>query len=167
MMGRQVNFWLSDKDQIELQSIVLSKGSFAVINTQLKAPAILLKEKFERVHLEHKVERFHIVPKALSEEIVWEHNPYNGTYDPDLSRSSVIQYNPCRIEGSSIFQGRFYFQARYVDDLGQLVEKHAMFTKIGDALLRLVRKNLNHLHSGFYAGNEALKLKDAGFQFRP
>jgi hypothetical protein len=166
MMGRQVYFWLSDKDQIELQSIVLSKGTFAVINSQSKTPALLLKEKFERVRPDHKVEGFHLVPKVLSEGIVWEHNPYSDAYDPDLSRSSVIEYNPCRTEGSSIFQGRFYFQARYFDDLGQLVEKHATFTKIGDALLRLVRKNLNHLHSGLYAGNEALKLKDAGFQFR-
>ncbi|MER8656563.1 hypothetical protein [Mesorhizobium sp. M0847] len=166
MMGRQVNFWLSDKDQTELQSIVLSKGVFAVINSRSKTPAPSLKEKFERVHPGRKVEGFHLVPKALREEIVWKHNPYNDTYDPDLSRSSVIQYNPSRTEGSSIFQGRFYFQARDFDDLGQLIEKHAAFTKIGDALLRLVRKNLNHLHSGFYAGNEALKLKDAGFQFR-
>ncbi|PBB26991.1 MULTISPECIES: hypothetical protein [unclassified Mesorhizobium] len=167
MMGRQVNFWLSVKDQTDLESIVLSKGSFAVLNSHSSAPELLMKERLERIHPDHKVERFHLVPKALSGEIVWDHNKHNDTYDPDLGRSPVVQYNPCRIEGSSIFQGRFYFQARYVDDLGQLVEKHATFNKIGDSLLRLVRKNLNHLHSGFYAGNEALKLKDAGFQFRP
>ncbi|NUS20769.1 MAG: hypothetical protein HOQ25_13430 [Mesorhizobium sp.] len=137
-----------------------------MINSHSKAPKLLLKEKFERVRPDHAVEGFHIVPKALTEDIVWEYNPHNDTYDPDLSHSPVIQYKPCRIEGNSIFQGRFYFQARYVDDLGQLVEKHAAFTKIADALVRLVRKNLNHLHSGFYAGNEALKLKDTGFQFR-
>ena len=86
-------------------------------------------------------------------------------YSCDVTIQPVVEFD--RFFGNSRFirAGRLYRIDKYPGDDGKLVSKPDAFIEWGERLYQGAKKSLTKVEQGCFAGEEALKMREAGVAF--
>jgi predicted nucleotidyltransferase len=177
-MSRQVNFYMSKDDQIELMSILFEAVPELLIvkdeteGTELefigKANLIISFGSFFRVYFG----RYQDLDKFVYEKPVqMTVAPFRIRHTLDANISPVVEFIPCWFSKSDdevlqINRGRLYFNISYYEfSNGELRSKGDGFVKFSKKCLSIFKKNLKFdKDRGAYFGRGALRDELSGWR---
>jgi hypothetical protein len=162
MNSRQVNFFLTARDQAELLTQLAAVGDFIVVAGTTKSGGVNRLESAEikqmgvdrlQVYLMRPNDiggvRFHDVPKM-------------GYKSVDVLRSPVVEFDRCYHAEGLLRRGRLYVVTAFYDGM-ELTRKDGAFLQWAGALIKTARRKLTKdPRSFFYFGADALRCREAG-----
>ena len=163
-MGRQINFFLHQRDQADFDSFLKSFGDIVLIpffhyNNQVSTVTDTVirdaAQEGDRIYIIRKKDFNNIPLKPVKE----------GYWLVDDTELPVIHFDRCVIKPDRIEQGRIYFQTSYYDKcLMIMVRKPDDFIQWGEKIIAGVRRKLKkYKHTPWsrvyteYLGEHALR----------
>jgi hypothetical protein len=164
MMGRQVNFYLSESDQRNILLDLKKKMDVSAILPPVKStklspmdPLLLVKGK----SIEDDPVLF--LSKDLQSLTCRLHGSGAG-YMIDPGENPVIQFWRSITKDNTIERGRFFYVPVVFGPDGSKQEKSADFLAFAKHLFYIVKKQCKLRGNGFYVGNEAAEMEREGFK---
>lgn len=165
-MGRQINFFLSSKDEIEFDEFLkkFEDICFLAYYNETNKPTII-ENTIIRNSLKNG-RRIYVVRKQDIDKVKFEYiENFNYWLIEDHS-SPILHYDICLTFDNHIQSGRLYFEPKYVENLNW-VEKDFDFVKWSDYIISKTRRFLKKHRYKYenskyeymvYCGEDALKL---------
>ena len=135
-MGRQIRFFISNDELIQLCEIAISKGGF-LVNSRNESLSLIATPQF-----------FIVVEN--SKLFYWENGktiPYRVGQVIDRISSDVLVLSSCRkveypnTDPNGYEHGRVWYETSFFDDDGNLIKKNKELDSIFNELNRYIRKN--------------------------
>lgn len=163
MRSRQVNFFLTPRDQAELLSKLDPAGQFVYVAWRCKDGGLDILQTSTVRQMGKETLTIYIVRADDLDAISF--NDVGDFSSVDVIRSPVIEFNRCYMDDQRLSRGRFYVVNSYFDQDGQIARKDEGFLKWSERLISKTRRCLKKdPDSFFHLGAEALQLKEAGFE---
>ncbi len=167
-MGGQVYFFLTEADQIVLDTLIGDRFSDAVV----------LRDRFSTHRIEIEDKRplasglYYISFQEFLDGIETEGPNFKGFFEIDLYKSRVIEYltGGCYIKNRTmrISRGRLFYKSKYYDKNNQIVFKEYDFEKRAKSIFGIFKKNLHYDKVRMaYIGEDALKKEREGWILNP
>src|SRR5437870_1183518 len=140
-MGRQVNFFLHEDDQLEFDLLLKSFGEVILV------PYFQYQSKISTVgdtiirDIKTEGSRVYLVKPRDFISLQLEHFEKFGYWLLKDNQLPVLHFDRSVFNGDSIKRGRLYFQPQFVNDLGW-VNKSEDFVKWADNIIKKVRRKL-------------------------
>jgi len=163
MRSRQINFYLTAADEVELLRQFGRRGEYAILasNARGRRPELLERAEIGNTGADRPqifLAQTHDVEAVILEEANAD------LYYVDVVRSPVVEFDRCSQTKDKLGRGRLYFVASYFDQRG-VVTKDRSFVEWATRLIKITRRTLKKdTASFFYFGAEALRLKEAGVE---
>lgn len=159
MKSRQINFYLTQHDQVELEERVLESAEWlpvAATHTG-KMPKRLQTTLIHRMG-DERLQIFVCHPSQYG-ELVSIDVPDQRYKLVDVVKSPAIEFARCFSSGKKLRRGRFYYVSRYFDDEGKIVAKDDKFLRWAEGLFKISKKALILDEQGMYLGQEAYEFR--------
>jgi hypothetical protein len=165
MAGRQFSFFLGPQDQLPFEEALREAGQVVFLEDRPRSPTP--EEKDSSVIIKFGEEPLPILIARRSDlgDIAFKPIKSRDDFSCDVMLEPVVQFSRCYVDSEIISPGRLYRTDKYYNDKGIITSKSADFIKWADLLFRNGRKKLHKIEQGFYAGTEALALRNAGIHF--
>ena len=163
MMGRQVNYYLSDRDQEEFCQRLNSLGGVSAIMPPLSKPTVEGQAiaTFARWRPgEHDPVLFRSVDTA---KLVFRRSV--AGYFIDDMRSPVVEFSRCATTNDTIRRGRLYYIAGYFDDENRKIAKDAHFIDWAKEVFKILKRICVENRNGILIGREAQSMGHLGYRF--
>jgi hypothetical protein len=163
MRGRQINFFLGAADQDPFERALLQAGDFLILKARVRSPSLETErttviqafgEEPLRVYLARPEDA-----REIELSLIGETSEYS--IDPVLNR--VVEFDRCYVAESLIRPGRLYYVPAFFQN-GKLLRKPTDFLYWCDRLFREARHQLKKVDRSWYAGPEALVLRQSGWR---
>lgn len=166
-MGRQVNFYLTQMDQVDLERKIRSHGEFFSIGAKTTngKPQILDSTVIKNMGREYLA--IYLVRPSDLTAIRWTGLSEQDHKSVDEQRSPVIEFVRCYQGPDYLTRGRLYYQGTYFDSDGNVVSKNQEFLTWADSVIKLVRRVLSKGPGSEYLGPQVRELCEKGFQLKP
>nr|WP_041756568.1 hypothetical protein [Bradyrhizobium sp. ORS 278] len=163
MRSRQVNFFLTPKDQAELLHRLDPEGKFVYVARRCRDGEMQILPSAVVQQMGKEPLSFYIARADNLDAIVFDEGAdYKSV---DVIRSPVIEFGRCYMDAEHIGRGRFYVVNSYFDAQGQIARKDDSFLTWSERLVSKTRRCLTKdPDTFFYFGAETLQLKAAGFR---
>lgn len=158
-MSRQINFYLTEADQIALEQRLLQAGPLLAIGTTSPNEELATIQPGENgvADLSHLV--IYLVRPDDVSKVGLKSVPAQGYFSVDQSRSPVVELLRSRRKEDKLQRGRIYAQTSHYGDDGNLISREESFLQWLSKLLYHARKTLIR-EDGVYVGPDAYKKRD-------
>lgn len=165
MMGRQVNFYLSNGDQIALLKLLSEQLDIAAILPPFNSLPPQLALPVEYAEWKSGEHGPYFFLKEDYDSISYRQNTVLGErkFFVDSDRSPVVEFLRCVTRGAKIQSGRFFYIPRYFDAAGRKIEKSDDFIRSAQKMFSLTKKFCASKHNFDYVGPEATALQKQGW----
>ncbi len=166
MTGKQFSFYLGLTDQIALEEAIRASGDVLFLGR--RSSSARGEEQASSILMDIENEWPLVLIARRADFPIIRFTPTYST-DNDFAckvlDQRIIEYD--RMVGFKTFirAGRLYRVDKFWDANNQLVSKSPQFVDWADHLYKLVKKSLTRVEQGFYAGREALAMRNTGVPF--
>ncbi|MGJ5222925.1 MULTISPECIES: hypothetical protein [unclassified Bradyrhizobium] len=166
MRSRQVNFFLTPKDQAELLSKLDPAGQFVYLAWRRNDSRIDILPTAAVRQMGKEALTIYI---ARADDLdAMSFDDVGNFSSVDVIRSPVIEFSRCYMGDQHLSDGRFYVVNSYFDRDGRVARKDEDFLTWSARLVSKTRRCLTKdPDSFFYLGAEALQLKSVGIKTPP
>jgi hypothetical protein len=165
MLSSQINYFLGPADEQRVEEIIETDGRFHFLRQPLGSPSVSLSATVPPVQEGQWSPFMMLVRPGDERRIGLRLIETQGYYLPDLFKGYVVEYGRCFFQSKIIRSNRMCFVATGGFNEGKHQYKDDDFIKDARSLFRKVKKVLILMENGWYAGKEALELKEAGVRF--
>ena len=155
MNSRQINFFLNEQDQIELNDLFSNDGEliFCKSRSEQAKPKILDSSVIKKMGGEPL--KILLVRKADLDLLKFRYLKIRNEFVIDTIDSPVVEYSRCFLCDEFIRRGRMYFLKSFYDDAENMVTKNDCFLSWADALLNTTKAELIRSANGDFLGKGA------------
>jgi hypothetical protein len=162
-MGRQIMFYLSGRDYIELENELLGVDGTVILSHRFSGPFPECSKSIDVIDNGQRIYFFYLALKSDLNLIITREVPTQGYWTVDDLRSSVIELSRGRVEQDLITRGRLYYNESYFDGDGKSVKKNADYLAWSKRVLAKVRRSLTYDQEHLaYVGRDAGELSRGG-----
>jgi hypothetical protein len=164
MMSQQINFYLTERDQAELEVALRTVGSFVPIADidERGGPCVLESATIREMGKDRL--KIHLVEQGNLSEVRFQEVPAREFRVVDVIRSPVVEFVRCYYVGGQLRRGRLYVATAFYEG-SSLIRKHKSFVEWASSLIAGARNALiKDRKSFFYFGKEALQLREDGIE---
>lgn len=153
-MGRQVNFFILDTDTQDFLNYVQSTGDIQLIRGRIQASQHPQVADWQLpLDMSPYGEDLYFFRKP-NWHLQVEFIPEQGYWTIDQLESSVVEFEPCKLEGGRLERGRIWAEMRVVIN-DRYVEKPEEFIRWYNRIERWLKKHLRKLDNGLYISDNA------------
>jgi hypothetical protein len=165
MNSRQINFFLTPRDQEELEAAFNQINSFVVLGDRVESGKPFKLNDMKIIDMKNDFLWIVLVKETDINYIILD-TIYNQTYKTiNIDKSPVVEFHRCRYIDNMIHRGRMYVVNSFYDG-NFLRKKESNFLKWSSSLFRVARKTLTkNGDSLFYYGKEASRLRESSVEF--
>jgi hypothetical protein len=161
----QFNYFLGPDDQLALDRLIQNDGRFCFLHQPIWPGDQLLTRTAMPIP-ERKWPLFMCIVRPEDEAQMAIHFIEAQGYSlPDTSNGYVIEYGRCYFDGKLIRRARMAFSTIWVDAQYHPHFKDEGFIREARSIFRKVKKSLTLMDNGWYAGSQALTMKQQGIRF--
>jgi hypothetical protein len=154
MIGKQINFYLTDADQLHLLRSICKDGGCALVKRSDDRP-YHVSDQFERAKDEWAVA--YICEPSRADRVLDSVLPGGG----DSSSLLAIEFIQCVEEDGAIQRGRLWYAPKHLCE-GVWIQKPKDFIDWADGILARAKRELARYGNGDWIGPEAKSRLDAG-----
>jgi hypothetical protein len=161
-MGRQLRFFLTPTDLLDLETRLREKVPFTVLEDQSPTPEPTFASGLEIPQMGKTCLNVYLVDPGQVSAVRYRHIATTQRWSVDTLLSPVLECGRCYFDGKILRQGRFYYQTGYYLDDGTWQQKPDSFLAWASRLMAATKKALKRDASReAYVGKEALELQTA------
>jgi hypothetical protein len=163
-MGHQVNFYLSDDDQIDLVKRFSQLENISWVSQPQKSSKIKLQSLSDYTNWksgQHDPLLFFSQDRASLKS---EYISTQGYYLIDVLTNPVIEFSRCIQREKEIQRGRLYYVSKFSNEDGQWRERPQEFLRLAKRLFSISKKFCVTSRDGIYIGPDALRLEAQGLK---
>jgi hypothetical protein len=165
-MGHQSAFYLTPKDNADLEQRLREKTDFIILLWQSPSasPRVVDSLNFSEPEEPH-YGKYLARPEDL-DAIVTDYVPEQGYWTLEYLPSPVVQFRGCFFDGKILREGRVYYVDGFYGPDGAWVNKSEAFRKWAKMVHTTIKKSLKRRDSRYveYIGEDAQAWVDAGGQ---
>ena len=161
-MGRQFSFFLGPKDQEPFEDALRRSGDLVFLKNWPLSPEP--EELKSSVVLEMGREVLTLLVARRADVPLIRFQPIKGRADfsCDPTFAPVVAFSRCYVTNRFIRAGRLYRTDAYWNDDDERQKKPSEFIAWADRLYKLGKRSLTLVEGTYYAGADALRLRDQG-----
>jgi hypothetical protein len=167
-MGRQVNFFLTEKDKLSILQLLGVKLEIAAIRDPSDSlPAKMHKPEYFGQPTEEFFKIFLFQPHDYKQLTFYDAAGRGDTYYIDEANCPVIEFWPSRTRQKKIVSGRFWYEASYLAADGQCYMKSDEFLEFAKLVFVITKKFCARVGKGQdlkYLGPDALEMTKHGYE---
>jgi hypothetical protein len=162
-MGRQINFFMTSKDEKDFLDYARSTCNLAILPYTSKESVFKPLESLSPPKSQDFWWNLWLVNMDISHKVVTKFIPEQGYFLVDESASDVLEFSRSLPFDDRLNRGRIWaeFYSHFDDNTGQLVKKDQELGKWFERLVRWIRKNFRKEDSLIYIGPCAQELLDS------
>lgn len=162
-MGKQVNFYMTGKDEQEFLQFVKTTGDTVILPYTSPSPEFLPVQKVPEPLSGRFWGDFWLFNRSVSSNLVVEFISKQGYYTIDGLQSSVIEFSRSFVKEGILKRGRIWAEITRLDkEKRVLLPKEVEFKEWYEVVAKWIRRRFNRLPSGFYAGPGTLEFRKRG-----
>jgi hypothetical protein len=167
-MGRQINFFLHQDDQVEFDKLLKGLGDIVLLPYYHHDKKVSTIEDTLIRDLRKEGRRVYLIRRQDFKEIPLTHIEKFGYWLVDDRALPIVHFDRGATKDDKIERGRIYFQTDYVDTKQMImVKKPEDFVKWADNIIKTVRRKLKKYKYNLgpyvyttYLGDSAIRWKE-------
>jgi hypothetical protein len=157
MDSKQINFYLTQKDQEVLESELRSVSNFLIAEAQSPEKKLIIRPSIVISRMGAEPLKIILLRPDDKESVNFLEVSKLKSYAVDTVSSPVVEMSRCYVAEKELRRGRFYYKTKYFDGKGNKVSKSSEFLSWADKMTKIVRKCLQKEDLEYF-GEEATKL---------
>lgn len=163
-MGKQLHFYMVDKDEDEFLQFVWSTGDVVILPQTSHLQGEETFSSFRALAGRKLGESCHLWNRSISPEPVIKYVPEQGYYWLDFMQSEVINAMRSKSIDQTLSMGRLHIEDKVSRPDGSLTEKSVEFLKWFNELCRWIKKTYPSKFDGAWISARAEALAKTGVQ---
>ena len=160
--GRQINFFLAPDDQVPFECVLRDCEDLVILKSRSNSsrPEFLSSSVLNRYGTEPL--RVLLARPLDVDEITLGKISGRTEFSCDPVTSNVVEFDRCYFGGHILRPGRLFYTKNYYNCEGISTSKSEEFVVWASRLFVAAKKHLRRFGNGFYVGEGAMRLREAG-----